>query len=261
MNQHPSRVGWLSVRFAPVLIGLSAIGQAGCGGASSRKESSDSLKIIAMAMHNYHDTYSSLPAAGVADGEGELGISWRARLPGFYEGLQVPGHRRSESPASDWQKRVKWDEAWDSPANRELHGQMPRAYRFSGGKPGETVYQCFTMAPDDSHNPPLITALGDGRKGVEFRDIRDGTSKTILIVEADRDRAVSWMKPADLAFDPKNPKAGVGGFRSQGFLAAVADGSVRFISNEISDDVMRQLVLANDGGQANPDDHTVPKSR
>jgi hypothetical protein len=259
MNQR--LVGWLSAQLVPVVFGLFVNTLVGCGNASSRNESSDNLKTIVLAMHNYHDANNLLPIAGVAGGEGAPGISWRARLPGYYEGLQVPGHKRGDSPASDWHKRVQWEEAWDSPANRELHGKMPRKYGFPGGKPGETVYQGFTMEPDRSHNPPLITALGDGRKGVKLRDIRDGTSNTIVVVEADRDRAVPWMKPADLVFDPKNPKAGVGGFRSQGFLAALADGSVRFISNEISDDVMRQLVLANDGGQAKPDDHMVPKNR
>ena len=257
MNHHISSRGWLSARLAPTLIAIAVLGMAGCDATGNRKESSDNLKNIVLAMHNYHDVFNSFPAAGGADRKDAPGISWRARLPGFYEGLQVPGHKRGDSPASDWQKRVKWDEAWDSPANRELHDQIPRAYRFSGGKPGETVYQGFTMAPDGSHGRPLTTALGDGRKGVELQDILDGTSNTILIVEADRDRAVPWMKPADLAFDPKNPKAGVGGSRSQGFVVATADGAVMFISNKISDDVMRQLVLANDGGTTKAADHHV----
>jgi hypothetical protein len=255
MNPHVSFGGWRLASL--VAVSFAALVLTGCGDTTSRKESSDNLKNIILAMHNYRDAFDSFPAAGGAEGKDAPGISWRARLPGLYEGLQVPGHKRSDSPASDWQKRVKWDEAWDSAANRELHDQIPRTYRFSGGKPGETVYQGFTMAPDRSRNPPLITAMGDGRKGVKLQDILDGTSNTIVVVEADRDRAVPWMKPADLAFDPKNPKAGVGGFRSQGFVVALADGAVMFVSNKVSDDVMRQLVLVNDGGVTDLEDHRV----
>lgn len=254
--------GWITARLACCMIGVFVPGLLGCGDATSRKESDGKLRKIIIAMHSYRDNYESLPLAGVPDGESPVGISWRARLPGFEE-LQVIGYKRRpdwEKPVQDWQQRVKWNEAWDSPANRELHDKTPPEYGFPGGKPGETVYLGFTMEPDHSKKPPLITAFRDGRKGVQLQEFRDGSSNTIVIVEADRDRAVPWMKPADLAFDPQNPKAGVGGFRSQGFLAAFADGSVKFISNETSDDVVRQLVLLNDGGGAQADEYVVPRN-
>lgn len=247
---------------ACLVISISVLGLLGCGDVASRKESDGNLRKIIIAMHSYQNSYEILPIAGVPEGEGPLGISWRARLPGYDE-LQVIGYKRRpdwEKPVLDWQQRVKWNEAWDSPANQELHDKMPSEYGFPGGKPGETVYLGFTMEPDRSKKPPLITAFGDGRKGAKHQEIRDGTANTMVIVEADRDRAVPWMKPADLAFDPQNPKAGVGGFRTQGFLAAFADGSVKFISNKTSDDVMRQLVLANDGGGAQSGDYVVPRN-
>jgi hypothetical protein len=103
MNHHISSRGWLSARLAPTLIAIAVLGMAGCDATGNRKESSDNLKNIVLAMHNYHDVFNSFPAAGGADGKDAPGISWRARLPGFYEGLQVPGHKRGDSPASDWQ--------------------------------------------------------------------------------------------------------------------------------------------------------------
>ena len=50
--------------------------------------------------------------------------------------------------------------------------------------------------------------------------------KTILVVEAGREKAVPWTKPEDLPFDPANPLAALGQIPAEGFLAAMADGSV-----------------------------------
>ena len=43
-----------------------------------------------------------------------------------------------------------------------------------------------------------------GPKGVRIADVTDGTSNTILFVEADDDHAVVWTAPDDLAYDPKD---------------------------------------------------------
>ena len=43
------------------------------------------------------------------------------------------------------------------------------------------------------------------------RDIRDGTSNTILVsFDAGPDKAVPWTKPVDLPFDPSNPTVALG---------------------------------------------------
>ena len=49
----------------------------------------------------------------------------------------------------------------------------------------------------------------DGTK-VKIADITDGTSNTIMVVEADDEAAVPWTKPADLPADPKQPTQGPG---------------------------------------------------
>ncbi|HUY35195.1 MAG TPA: hypothetical protein VMV69_20790 [Pirellulales bacterium] len=72
-------------------------------------------------------------------------------------------------------------------------------------------------------------------------DVRDGTSNTLMIVEAAADRAVDWTKPDDLAVDVKNPLAGLTGLRPNVFLAAFADGSVHAISEKVSPDVLKAL--------------------
>ena len=45
---------------------------------------------------------------------------------------------------------------------------------------------------------------------MKIRDITDGTSNTLMIVEAKRN--IPWTKPEDLSFDPDKPVPELGGF-------------------------------------------------
>ena len=89
---------------------------------------------------------------------------------------------------------------------------MPAVYGYSdvsGARPGHTSYFVFT-GPD--------TALGKGDKP-SVADITDGTSNTLLAVEARRE--VPWTKPEDIPFDPQVELPQLGGFTPEGFNAAL----------------------------------------
>jgi hypothetical protein len=73
----------------------------------------------------------------------------------------------------------------------------------------------------------------DGGQKTGLAQVRDGTSNTIMIVEANADQAVIWTKPDDLPINLDKPLAGLGEVQKNGFIAAFCDGSVRFISNKI----------------------------
>ena len=87
----------------------------------------------------------------------------------------------------------------------------------------------------------------DGNEGHGVRDFLDGTSNTILAVEAHQDAAVIWTKPDDVVIDFKNPIKGLKGARVGGFHALLADGSVRFISDNINIDILKALFTRNGG--------------
>jgi hypothetical protein len=61
----------------------------------------------------------------------------------------------------------------------------------------------------------------------KLQDIHDGTSNTLMLVET-RNSGMRWAEPKDL--DISQPMALPAGNHPGGNLAALADGSVRFIS-------------------------------
>jgi RNA polymerase sigma factor (sigma-70 family) len=70
--------------------------------------------------------------------------------------------------------------------------------------------------------------------------IPDGTSNTLLIVEAGR--AVPWTKPEDVSYHPKKPVPRLGGAFKNIFHAAFADGSVTALPRKIDEKTLRALI-------------------
>src|ERR1700690_1532678 len=77
------------------------------GRPARRTECKNHLKQLALAMHNYHDTYGSFPPAYIPDKNGRPMHSWRVLLLPFLE----------FGPLYD---QYRFDEPWNGPHNREL---------------------------------------------------------------------------------------------------------------------------------------------
>jgi type II secretory pathway pseudopilin PulG len=189
--------------------------------AARRSQSMNNLKQLMLALHNNHDVRKRFPAHASYDAEGKPLLSWRVHILPFLE-------------AGELYKQFHLDEPWDSPHNKQLIDFMPDVFANPNlvGEAGKTNY----LAVVGSECVFNGTAMG-----MSFRSITDGTSKTILLVEADADRAVTWTKPDDWQYDANNPAAGLGGIRPGGWLAAFADGSVQFISNDVDRETLKAL--------------------
>ncbi len=204
--------------------------------AARRTDSSGRLREIGIALHNHHDLHQRLPAAGVADGDPADGraLSWRVHILPFLEQNHL-------------YDQFRLDEPWDSPHNLTLVDQMPEVFRSPNyaGDPGKTIY--LAVVRRSTNEPGPSTVFGDGTRSSKFRDIEDGLSWTILVVEADLEEAAIWTCPDDWEFDPANPRRGLSNLRPNGFLAMFADSSVQLISDQVDDDTLRKLFLGDDG--------------
>lgn len=190
--------------------------------ASDRARAKNCFKQLGLAMHNYHDAQKHFPNAAITGADGKPLLSWRvALLPYLDQG--------------ELYKRFKLDEPWDSEHNRPLVKQIPEVFQIGGAEAIAAGKTCAVLPIGEA------TAFPDG-KGLEFKHFTDGTSNTILIVEADDAHAVEWTRPADLAYGAARPLAGLGQHFGDGFLALFGDGSVHYISSRAGEDVIRKLI-------------------
>ncbi|MFM7739215.1 MAG: DUF1559 domain-containing protein [Planctomycetota bacterium] len=193
--------------------------------AARRTDSQNNIRMQMLAILNYHDAEGRLPGQAITDAAGKPLLSWRvAILPYLDEGQLY--------------SEFHLDEPWDSEHNLKLLDRMPQVYRNAAIDLGnQTVYLAVTGKG---------TGFEAGKK-IGIRDILDGTSYAIGIVEASPASAVPWTKPEDWTYQPGQEKAGLGGIRPDGFLAVFFDGSSRLIANSVDNDFLRKLFLINDG--------------
>ena len=78
---------------------------------------------------------------------------------------------------------------------------MPPVYRLPEGGPGTSVTNYLTV-----RGPATVFP---GKEGIAIPKITDGTSRTIMVVEANPQSAVTWTKPDDYEYDASNPAAGL----------------------------------------------------
>jgi hypothetical protein len=214
--------GWAS---SGVMVALLLPAVQAAREAARRTQSMNNMKQISLALHNYHDVYKGFPPQAISDKQGKPLLSWRVAVLPYLE-------------ENDLYKQFHLDEPWDSEHNKKLLGQMP------------AVYANTNLA--DRTRTNYLVPVGDdtifkGDTSTKLADVKDGVSKTIMLLEADADRAVPWTKPDDYQIDPDSVSAGLGGLRAGGFLAAFADGSVRFVASGIDAEVLKRLFKKSDG--------------
>jgi hypothetical protein len=213
-----------SLMVLPVMIALLLPAVQAAREAARRNQSMNNMKQIELALLNHENATGAFPAA--KGGEGSQ-LSWRVHILPFIEQQAL-------------YEQFHLDEPWDSEHNRALISQMPEEFKVPGDKvPLSLTSYLLVTGPG--------TAFGDGTTGPQVRDIRDGTSSTIVLVEANPDQAVEWTKPEDWQFDPTNPTRGLGAMRPRGFLASTADGAVHFINDDIGPDAIRAMMTSDNG--------------
>jgi hypothetical protein len=219
---------------APVLAAALLPAITAARQAARRVESMNNMKQIGLAMHNYHDTFRDFPAAYNEDDDKKPLLSWRVHILPFIESQNL-------------YEQFHFDEPWDSEHNRQLIAQMPEIYKAPGSKAGAGKTNYLGVVGEDGvFSPPQRT--GKFPPGIGMRNITDGTSNTVMVVEASDDAAVIWTKPDDFEPNAEQALKVLIGLRKGGFLAGFCDGSVRFISESIDPQILK-AVFTRSGGE------------
>jgi hypothetical protein len=191
---------------------------------------------IGVGAGNYEDTCGRFPRGGTFKDDGTMLHSWETYL------LPFIGWATNE---------IDLDSAWNAPRNQKY---------FKGPLP--------VFINPDFRPPELIDAEGYGlshyaansrvlaaNKGLSRHDITDGASTTLLVGEVNAHfkpwgHPVNWRDPA--AGINRSPHGFGGPPRSGGALFAMADGSVRFISERVSPEVLEALATPAGGEEVDP---------
>ena len=196
---------------------------------AGRNRCVNNLKRIVLGLHIYHDVHRKFPAQANYDPQGKPLLSWRVHI------LPYLGEEKLY-------KEFHLDEPWDSEHNKQLIARIPAIYRCPSMKwslKNKTTY----LGP--VNESAMFTGAADG---VPIKDVADGTSNTIFIVDADDNHAVIWTKPEDLQYDPKNPRNGLAGHHEGFIVTAFVDGSVRFLP-DTTDNATLLALFTRKGGE------------
>lgn len=229
------------------VFGLFAIG---CGGvmiglllpavqkvreAAARAQDQNNMRQIAIGMLSLESANRKwvVPYAIDSQGVTQTGNSFRVSLLPYMEQDAVYRAIDLTQP---------WDSVRNAPQTRLVISQ----------------YQLVDDKPTQSNTTPYRAFVGGGAmfeadgKPVTFSSIKDGTSNTIMMVQAAEQ--VPWAKPQELPYSKTTPLPKFGSPRTPaGFNVMMADGSVRFVKSTISEQNMRNAIEKADGNMVNLD--------
>jgi type II secretory pathway pseudopilin PulG len=216
--------------------------------AARRTQSKNNMKQIGLALHNYHDTFNNFPMGtkeNAALKKPEERQSWLVAILPYLDQAPLYNTVNQEKGFADEANKNAFSTALPVYINPSQTTELvdPDGY-------GRTTYagmagigkDAATLKKDD----PKAGIFGYDRK-TGIRDITDGTSNTIMVVEVYKDLG-PWAKggPATirgLSAKPYiNGPDGIGrGKASHGGHVLMADGSVRFVSENIAPETMEAL--------------------
>ena len=188
-----------------------------------RVESMNNLRLLSLALLNYESSHRHFPPAVLTSPAGKK-YSWRIEILPFIE-------------ANSIYEKYRFDEEWDSPHNSKVTAQVPSAFAHPDST-SATAASYFAVVGEETIFTP------DG-KGATLGGISDGTSNTILLVEAKRD--IHWAKPQDIEFAKSGLLESLGGFHAGEFAACRADGSVVALPFSMGDKTLTELLTARGG--------------
>jgi hypothetical protein len=195
----------------------------------------NNLKQLGIAMHNHHDAMGFMPGDVVNFNNRPAAWSWRVQILPYVEQDQI-------------YRKLNLMKPWNDPQNLKVLQsiEMPKVFEVPGrpAPKGHTYFRIFTLPRGAKGvDRPL---LAEGQRGPVMTAITDGTSLSLMIVEARE--AVPWYAPDVLAYDGKLPLPELGAKDADKFFAALCDGSARaFRPGRLGEKTLRAMITIQGG--------------
>ena len=239
-----------SIAVVAVLVALLLPAVQQAREAARRTQSKNNLKMIGLAMHNYHDTFQAFPTGTIPSKKlkPEERQSWHVLLLPFMD--QAPLYNQLQVDQRE-------SAQWDRDDLIQLHGtRLPglcNPSHSAGHKPDEPATTDYVGWAGVGKDAPTEKCKAE-KKGIfgydrttKMRDITDGTSNTIMVSDVVAKDRGPWAQggPSTIrALTTKpyvNGPDGIGSPHAGGFHVLLADGSVRFVSQNIDQDTLESL--------------------
>jgi len=245
------------IRSLPDVMTTSHVGNEGLMGAveaaraaARRTQSSNNLKQIAIAFHNFADVHNRFPPAVIYGPDGKPWHSWRVLLLPYMEQVGL-------------YNQYDFSQPWDAPANRKVSETVLPVFRDPAVEGNDAITSYAALVGANTVFPPDLVKMSSpddfpaclSRDKLHFRDVTDGTSNTIMFATLDAERKIPWAKPEDIVFDDAFPgvgKAGGIGANHPGAtpdqkigLVGFTDGSVRSVRGDIDRDTIAPFLTRN----------------
>lgn len=193
---------------------------------SRRSRCKNNLKALGLAFTMYQEKFGVFPPAYTMDANGKPLHSWRTLLLPYLDQVAL-------------YETIDLSKPWNDPANAKARGTRVLAYECPWNDPQTKTNYLAIVTPGSCLRP------GASRG---FRNVPDGLSNTIVVIEAPPYAMVHWMSPLDadeslvLSIGPDSKMS-----HSSGGHALLGNGDVRFIPSDLAPDVRRALMSAAGG--------------
>ena len=238
------------------IVSLIALGLGNLREKSHRLGCQNNMRLLGQGVLRYQDERQVYPAATLSQSSLPLEkrMSWMvAILPYMNPPPRTPADAPRIHQALKLYEELDKTKAWDDPANRELWGHYKGPYLCPSRPESEGLERLLT-------NYVGITGIGKKSAEVPVKDpdagffgydrvirpdsITRGTSPTMMATETLRDNG-PWMaggQPTVRSVDPDDrPFVGLdrpfGGLHPGGLNVLFADGSVRFMQQDMNPDI------------------------
>ena len=187
---------------------------------ADQRSKMNAMKMVGLAIHNYYASENHLPPKYFATEDGTPLLSWRVALLPYIEQLAM-------------YRAFNLDKSWNDEANQTQAKTLIPLYCDDPSRGAKTTLRA----------PVLEGSLwyGDGPPK-DFRDVIDGTSNTIAVIDAPEAAAIEWANPQPWIISADDPAADVFGDRDR-VTVLMLDGSVRvFTREELDNDKLKAML-------------------